>query len=145
MTANFAALLSKPVESAEKPPLLPMGTYLGMIQGHRFDESRDKKTPFVEFEVKLLAAEADVDQAALAEIKDLSKRTQRVTFYLTDDSLFRLREFLENHVKLNCKGRGFGEVIPETTNQQIKVHIKHVPSKTNVGEVYANVDQTAAA
>ena len=49
---DFSALLSKPADEIKRPPALPAGTYKGIIKTHKFDESSEKKTPYVRFDVK---------------------------------------------------------------------------------------------
>lgn len=144
--SNFSNILEQKVDSIERPPLLPMGTYMGIITKHEFGKSKEKQTPFVEFYVRLQAGLEDVDPAALAQIKELGKRELRVTHYLTEDAAYRLRDFLEKTLRINCTGRTLRETIPEANTKALKVHIKHVPSnKPGSDEVYANIDAVAPA
>lgn len=147
MPVDFAALMSKPVDEAEKPKAAPAGTYLATIVGHEFGTSSKKNTPFCRFNFQLLAPQNDVDADALEEVGGsdfLNTKRMRTEFYLTDDAMYRLREFLEDALELNCAGRNFDEVIPEAVNQQILVNITHSLSEDGK-TTYANIDSFAKA
>lgn len=142
--ANFAALLNVKADTVEKPKPLPQGTYLGTITGHEFDESQKKKTPFVRFHIQPVSPEPDVDEELFTEFggqAKLASKKQRTDFYLTEDSMFRLTDFLKDVCKLDADGRTLAELIPETTGVQIKFNISH---SINNGEVYANIADMAA-
>ncbi len=147
MTVDFAVLMNKPVEDAERPKAAPAGTYLAGIISHEFGTSTKKGTPYCRFNFQLLAAQDDVDEEALDEaggVEFLNKKRMRYEFYLTDDAMFRLREFLEEALELSCSGRNFDEVVPETANMQVLVNIVHTLSDDGK-DTYANIDTFAKA
>lgn len=137
MTIDFNSILNKKVDDAEKPKPLPMGSYVWNIQRHEFGASKQKKTPQVTFFVKPISVLDDVDQAALPD--NWKDKERRVTFYLTEDSLYRLGDFL-GHCGLNVSGRLFSAVIPETTNMQFVGNVTHEESN---GNTYDNISSTA--
>lgn len=141
---DFAALLNKRTEEAVRPPALPAGDYLLQVGKYRFDESDKKKTPFVEFEINILQAGADVDPTALAGI-DLTKRHLRNTFYLTDDAFWRLRKFMEEDLQINGTGRTFNQCLPETISKQFIGAVSQTPS-TRPGDdsIYNEIASTRA-
>lgn len=144
---DFAALMNKPVEDAVRQPPAPAGTYLAGIVSHEFGTSTKKGTPYCRFNFQPLAAQDDVDEEALEEVggvEFLSKKRMRYEFYLTDDAMFRLREFLEEALGLNCSGRNFDEVVPETANMQVLISVVHTLSDDGK-ETYANIDTFAKA
>ena len=146
-TVDFSAIMSKPVEAAVRPPTAPAGTYLAGIVGHEFGTSSKKGTPYCRFNFQLLAAQDDVDEAALEEaggVEFMNKKRMRYEFYLTDDAMYRLREFLEDALELNCSGRNFDEVIPETVNMQVLLGVTHTLSDDGK-DTYANIDTFAKA
>jgi hypothetical protein len=49
----------------------------------------------------------------------LSKMKLGLDFYLTEDAMWRLREFLEDSLRIDCTTRSFKEAIPYAVNQQI--------------------------
>lgn len=126
MTVNFKELLSVPVDSVKAPEALPEGHYTGRLRQYEFLESSKKKTPFVRFTITLDSANEDVDAAALADV-DLSKKQLRADYYLTPDSLFRLKNLLES-LKINIAGRSFDEALPETQNMIVVVEVTRRPN-----------------
>ena len=143
---NFNELLTMQVESAERPKNFPVGSYSAVIAGHEFGKSSQKNTPYVRFHTKLLGPGSDVDpdlfdeaggMEALAERKAL-----RQDFYFTKDAVYRLREFLEEALLLNCAGRTFDEVIPEATNASLLVTIRH-QAGTREGEFFMFIHDCA--
>ena len=142
-TANFADLLNVQADTIEKPKPLPMGTFGFVIADHEFGESAQKKTPYVQFNVSPRVAGEDVDEELLAEVKDWQGKKMRATFYLTEDSIFRLKEFLE-HCGIDIEGRTLAEGIPETTGAMFNGYVKHQTAQ-NGTDVFANIDSTAPA
>ena len=141
---DFNALLDKQVDKAERPKPTPAGTYTFAVKKHEFGESKQKKTPYVEFTVGLIAPGQDVDQAELSQVENWNQREMRLTFYLTEDSLFRLREFSE-HCGLDISGKTFSQIIPDLTGCQFTGMVEHQVSTRNPGDVFANIGRTAAA
>lgn len=94
MNPKLQELLGKPAESFVPPPVLPVGTYAFVVLKHEFGESSKKKTPYVRFHCRPQAAQDDVDQEALAAYGPFNKEL-RLDFYLTEDALFRINEFME--------------------------------------------------
>lgn len=150
---NFGNILNKPASQIERPKAIPIGNYIWLVQGlPRQDVSARKQTPFYEYTVKPLQATEDVDQEALDEAlsrKDGTKKalgdfTQRLTFYITENSAYRLPEFLK-HCGLDVTD---DEVTVEQLAQQaggcqFLGTIGHTPSEDGEN-VYANIVRTAA-
>lgn len=133
MAVNFNALLSKPADEVKRPVAKPAGTYLGTVKEYKFEESRQKKTPYCRFVVQNIMPGEDVDQAALQGTPesgpiDLSKWNPHRDFYLTDDSLYRLKDFLES-CKIDTKGRTFGEMVPEVKGKSVMLTVTQRPSE----------------
>src|SRR5256885_335119 len=94
---NFGSLLDTNADEVEKPKPRPEGSYLWTVKGMpRFDKSSKKQTEFAEFTLACVQAGDDVDEEALATAGGIEDYTQRVTFYLTEASLWRLKEFLQH-------------------------------------------------
>lgn len=145
MAVNFKELLSRPVESAERPPVKPAGTYHGVIKEYKFDESRDKKTPFVRFVFSSLTPGADIHPSQLVNPKtgdqiDLSKWAPYKDFYLTEDALYRLREFLQS-LGIPIAGRQFDETIPESKGMPVILSAVLNQSQKDNSEMYTNIDK----
>jgi hypothetical protein len=128
-TVNIKALIDRPVESAKKPTLKPGGTYTGVIASFKFDESSQKKTPFVRLNVKNCQPTKDIAPEALLDPEDgtpmdLTKWSPYEDYYLTEDALYRVRELMES-CKMSISGRKFSETIPELVNQPVVFSFIH--------------------
>jgi hypothetical protein len=114
---DFSNLLSQPMDQIKRPPVKPAGTYHATIAEHKFGRSAKKGTPFVEFQFTGVQPGDDIDPEQLKDTDgtpiDLSKWKPNTQFYLTQDSIFRLKEFIEV-LQIPTKGRSMNEAIPET-------------------------------
>lgn len=147
--STFQDILNKPASEIEPPKLFPIGTYLWLIEGQpRFDKSKQKQTDFVEFNCRCLQPGPDVDPAAADEAKVIGK-TRNLTFYITEDALFRLA---------NKDGSGFLNHLGVDTNQSLSAAISEAPGRqfwgtishrSNVNQqtgevrIFAEINQTA--
>lgn len=139
---NFTELLSKDIESAERPKPLPSGTYRLEITGHEFGTSSQKGTPFVQFNFKVVEPGEDVDPEDLDDVKEWQKRTLQDKFYLTEAAMYRLREFMEKRLGLDCTGRTFDQNVPETHGCEVEAFLKQTPSQREGDDsVYTNIDR----
>lgn len=128
--ANFSELLKKPAGEAKKPPALPAADYPGIIKSFELGDNNKNKTPYVRFHLGLLGAAETVDAAEFEGI-DLSKRQLRRDFYLTEDSLWRLDEFLRA-VGVESAGRNYEEVLPEVVGKNVVVEVQqYLNQQTN--------------
>lgn len=140
-TPNFGTLLDKPASDVERPKPLPQGSYHCIVKGlPRFDKSSKKQTEFVEFTLSPTAAGEDVDADELTTMGGLTNKTIRATYYITEDSLWRLKAFLE-HCGIEENG-SLRQMIDETPNREVIAYLKHEAS--NDGEsVFATLAKTA--
>lgn len=132
--ANFANILSKKVEETERPKPIPAGNYVFAILEHEFGESAKKKTPYVRFWCRPMAPMADVDQSILPPT--WQEKKMKLDFYLTDDAMFMLREFLEKTLGMSTSGMAYSDLIPATTGQNFVGQVGHEISGDNI---YANI------
>lgn len=144
---NFSELLNVQVDSVERPKSFPVGNYEAIIAGHEMGKSSQKETPYVRFNVKLIGPTEDVDDDLFEAAGGMEALRERkpvpLTFYLTRDALYRLREFLENGLELSCSGKNFDEVIPDSTNVSLLVHISHRAGQKE-GEFFMELDDYMA-
>jgi hypothetical protein len=152
---NFSDILDTPATEISRPKPLPQGTYLWMIVGlPRIDKSTRKGTEFSEYTCKALEASDDVDADALkasltkasGEVVPLRDRSLRITFYHTDDSLYRLKKFLTDldidEEDEDGSPRKIRDMMQDVPSRQFWGHVKHTPSDD--GEmIFANIDKTA--
>lgn len=151
---TFASVLDKPSNEVERPKVMPVGTYIGLVVGlPKIDKSTKKQTEYSEYTIKYLSAMEDVDlddlEKALTKVTgekiSLQDKTVKVTFYHTEDSLIMLKNFF-GHLDIPEEDDDGGiltmrqrmQLVP---NRQIGFHIKHAASED--GErVFANIDKT---
>lgn len=145
--SNFTDILDRPSTEVERPKPTPVGTYLCVVQGlPRIDKSTKKGTEYSEYTLKPIQAQEDVDQDALNEIGGLEQRTLRVTFWHTEDALYRLKEFFD-HCQIPEEDDGEELSIRQrmgmVQNKQVLATVKHTVGDN--GTIYANVTGTASA
>ena len=103
-TPDFASILDQSPTEVNRPKSLPTGTYTFIVGDWEQGKSSQKKTPFVKFSMKPVAADADVDEDELeealtgadGEANDIRSKTMSITFYTTADAIYRLDEFHEH-------------------------------------------------
>lgn len=134
MAVNFSNLLNKPTDNVARPVTLEDGTYFGTVQSHTFGESSSKKTPFVEYTIVLTHAHEDTDVGDIPAEKIVGKK-MRTPFYLTDESMYRLVDFIGT-LGVTTAGRTVGELIPQATGQTVMLDVIKKPSAD--GESYFN-------
>jgi len=133
---DFTSLLDKRADEVEAPALLPEGSYIMTITQYRTGESAQKKTPYVEFDLKINEALDDVDAEELAKVKNLTEKTLKTQFFLVEDALFRLKEFCVK-AGLPVEGRSFSEILSEIAGSQIKGIVTHRVNPNNAEQVFA--------
>ena len=140
---NFGALLDKPASDIERPKPLPQGSYHCIVKGlPRFDKSSKKFTEFVEFTLQPTAAGEDVDEEDLAAMGGIANKTIRATYYITEDALWRLKDFL-SHCGIEEDG-SLRNTIDQTPNCEVIAFIKHRASEDGQS-VFAELAKTAPA
>lgn len=142
---NFSSILDEAPTEVNRPKPMPVGTYLFTVIGSpTYDKSAKKGTPYVQFTLKPIAAESDVDDEALEEAGGIDNKTQRLTFYLTVDAIFRLDEFHEH-----C-GIDLGEESSrrqrndDVVNAQVRGVISHRTSDDGT-QIFAEIRRTLPA
>ena len=145
-TASFGSILDRAPSEIEKPKPMPQGSYTTVLVGQpRFDKSTKKQTEYVEFTHKILSAGEDVDTDDLATYLGDSKKLNEVqmknTFYLTEGSIWRLKEFLE-HCGIDMdEVESLREGIEATPGKQVGIFINHEASQDGTS-VFARIGKT---
>lgn len=148
---NFGAILDKKPTLVERPKILPVGSYIVVVQGMpRQDKSAKKQTPFLEYTCKYLQAMDDVDpddlEAALTRAdgtkKTLGEMTVKLTYYITENSAFMLKDFLK-HCGLNEDDfESLRQMSESAGGCQLVVRLKHRPAEDGEN-MFAEVAGTA--
>jgi len=152
-SADFSAILERAPSEVERPKALPTGTYLVVVKGQpQFDKSTKKQTPFAKFNLGFLQALEDVDEEELEQALTSAEGTKTAlteksinhTLYLTENSAWRLDEFLE-HCGIELDGKkSRSQMIEETPGCQLLISIKHRASEDGQS-VFAEIGKTAKA
>jgi hypothetical protein len=131
---------------------MPVGDYVVVVTGQpRQDKSAKKQTPFVEFTYKVLEAMDSVDTDQLdewltnkkGEKKKLSEVTIKDTYYLTENSLWRLTDMLKAAGLDTESDMSLGQLIEEAPGNQLIVTMRHESFQDGTG-VSAKVGGVAA-
>jgi len=141
---DFTSILNKSVSDVEKPKPLPVGTYLCMVNGNaEFTKIGQKETPAAIFQLKPLQPQDDVDREALADVGEWSNRAIRHTMFLSEDALYRLKEFL-GHLGFDTGGHEtLSQLLAQVPGKQCMVQVGHRPSPDGQ-QLYVEVKKTAS-
>ena len=162
---SFAPILDRKPGDIERPKQLPPGSYIWLTKGlPRFDKSTQKKTDFAEFTVVPQGPaknddgeNLDVDQEALDEVLTrkngdkiaIQAKAQRLTFYITEEATYRLKDFLR-HLGFDIPEDGeegdedspsMRQMLNESANRRFGGFISHKPSDDG-STMYANITKT---
>lgn len=150
---SFAPILDRAPTEIDRPKPLPTGTYATLIQGQpRYDKSSKKQTDFVEFTHKFLSAGEDVDADALKEaltsgdgnVKNLSDVTMKNTFYLTENSTWRLKDFLERlGYDVSDESSTLRQMCDDAAGKQVGAVVIHEASQDGKA-IFARIGDTVA-
>jgi len=145
---TFGSILDRAPADVEKPKPAPIGSYKTTIVGQpRFDKSSKKQTEFVEFTHKLISAMDDVDEDELKAYlgdRKITEVTMKNTYYLTEASLWRLKEFLEHcGVDLDSMD-SLREGIEATPGAEVGIFVNHEPAQDGES-FFARINKTFVA
>lgn len=112
---DFTELLRKPAGEAKEPEPLPQAEFPAIIKSHEFGDNNRNKTPYVRYHLAYTGWPEGVEPV---EGIDLTKKTGRKDFYLTEDSLYRLDDFLRG-LGIELEGRSYEETIPEAVGMHV--------------------------
>ena len=140
---DFKELLNKKVDEQKRPPILPAGTYEGVVRDYVLGEARNEdKTPLITFNVQITGPTDDIDQEDLVDEDgnpvDPNGRRFRQDFFLTDAALYRLTEFIQS-CGVDTSGKGFNEVLPDTKGAQVLVTL--MQGTTKAGDPFNGVQK----
>lgn len=128
---NIMDALNAPLEAAQKPPVLPMGTYVWSVSGP-FTERQTNNGDWniIEFPVVAVEADEDVDPEQLEAFGSLRAARNRITFMFPTDpekdadakrTLYSLRRFLEETLRVEASpDQTFRETLSNAVNHQFR-------------------------
>lgn len=148
---DFASIANKKLADVERPPLPPIGHYSwAVIKLPELSESGDGRWEILNFPVRATAALDDVDPEELAAYGKVENIVQshRFMFSKEDETEFkkteyRLRKFLEDHLKCGDESMSLNEAINASLNAQFVAPIVHRQDKNDPELFHANLGSTA--
>lgn len=141
---NFGAILDKAPSDIKPPEALPVGEYLCTVQGMpRYDKSTKKGTEFVEYTLIINQPMDSVDEDEVKAIDGgVVGKPIKATFYLTDTSAYRLKEFFA-HCGLDVDGaESLRELMDQPNGCQVVASMRHEASQDGT-RTYAKLAGTA--
>lgn len=100
---------------------MPSASYPGIIKTFEMGDNNKNKTPYVRFHLGYTGWPDEVDSEARAGI-ELQKRQQRKDFYVSEDALWRLDEFVRT-CGVEPHGRAYGEIFPELIGKEVLIEV----------------------
>lgn len=149
--SSFQDILNKPSNTIDAPKPLPPGTYLCLVNGQpEFAKIGRDNTDCVNFALKPVQAQPDVDQTALQEALSSKDGTYRALqdvkinhrMFITENSVWRLRKFLVDDLAIDEGEKTLGQLIPEAMGRQVLISLGHRASDDG-SVVYMDVRNTA--
>jgi hypothetical protein len=140
---SFEDILNMPASEIKAPEALPVGTYHCLIDGPPTPgKSSQKQTDFLQFKFRILSAQQDVDAAKAVEQQVVGKNFTN-DFYITEDAVWRLKEFLSDHLGIEAaNGASLKELISQAPGKQVLVKLAHQQSQDGK-RVFHRVQSTA--
>lgn len=133
---DFSSLLETKADDVEKPPVLPQGTYIWTVTKVPAQTTTNNgEWDIVEFPIKAVSAENDVDEDELEEYGSVSAAVSRVAFLFPKDpdkeadvkrTLFRMKKFLQTTLAVDCpEDATIGEMLSASVNCQFLGNCVH--------------------
>lgn len=148
---DFKSIANKRLEDVVRPPNPPIGTYTWQVSKMPIIEtSKDEKWDFVTFPIRAVAAGEDVDPDELAAYGDVNKIVQSIKFIFDkqdktafEKTEFRLRTFLESHLKCCGPDDTMGQALNASVGAQCLGVLSWRPSKDNPEDMFTDVGKTS--
>lgn len=115
---DLSAILSKPATEVEKPKPLPDGMYLGQIKGYTSKVAGANNNTVLDVQVDILQA---LDVEVAPEV--LAGKSRRISFWLTPDALYRLKDFMVKDLGIEEGGKTLMEMLSEINGRMVKCAI----------------------
>lgn len=126
---NFADALDTRVEDVKKPPVLPQGTYIWSVSKvPSISQTNSGEWDIVEFQIRAVSAEGDVDPDELEAFGSLNSALNRVSFMSPtaadkkadrERTLYRLKKFLTETLRVDTSDNpSLKEMLAASVNHQ---------------------------
>ena len=140
---DLTALLSKNSDDVKPPSQLPPGTFMFRVTGYKSDRKSAAGNPAIDFDVEALSALDGVEQSQMEGIE--LPLTMRHTFYLTEKSLFRLRDFCKDALGVPSDGRSLKDILDDTPGRAFRGNVTHRPNSNDPTRFYAEISEVFPA
>lgn len=151
---DFLEALNVNVTDIEKPLDPPQGTYVWMVSKvPSTSRTQSGEWDIIEFPIKAVSAEADVDEDQLAAYGEVSNIFNRVSFMAPTDpdkdndrkkTLHNIRRFLERTLRVDLEeGMTLRQMLDNSVNHQFLGQLVWEPKKDNPEENFVNVKNWA--
>jgi hypothetical protein len=141
---DLSALLSKPAADVAPPKPLPDGIYLFQVEDHEAKVAGQNNNTVLEVNVTCLQA---LEVSTPLEEGELPKK-RRLSFWLTPDSLYRLKEFMEGTLQIEGGGKTLMDMVPEMKGRLFKgmvAQTTYTPKGKTESRIIDNITETYAA
>lgn len=144
MSTNLEAILNMQADEITAPPSIPAGSYVATVASFKSVESSQKKTPGIEFTMKITEAKEDVDEDALAQYRadggEVIGTEMAHTSWASEKSAFMLRDFLKDTLGISSGGRTMAAMLDEVVGKECIIKVVHQPSSDGK-RVFARVTE----
>ena len=153
---NFTSILNKKLSTIEKPPLLPIGTYIWAVDKIPETNSFTARESGVFYEtltfmMRCVEATEDVDPDDLESYGNLSrvKRRKQFLFDTSDEqafkrSLFNLTTFIERHLAVDGAAKmELNEALNSTIEHQCLGVVQWRPNPKDAENPFDEISRTA--
>lgn len=114
---DLTSILNKPADDIAPPKALPNGIYVAQVDGYEVKRLGQNNNPACEFQLTI-SQPLDVDPSECELPKKL-----RHTYWLTEDALFRFKDFLETTLQIQGGHRTLQEMLPEARGRMFRAEI----------------------
>lgn len=142
MTTNFQDILNTRADSVEPPKSFTPGKVAATVKEFKTGKSDKKGTPYVEFHYtidSIIDVAPEFSEQMQTAIN--SKNTMKETYYVTEKSLYRLIEHLEN-MGIQKAGKTTGQMLTECQGQSLALVLDYETSAKD-GKQYINVKSSS--
>ena len=141
---NFASILDEAPNEVVLPPAMPNGTYNFIVKSWEDGRTSEKRNKSIDFNVIYQSAEDDVDEEDLAAVGGCLGKPAKLTFWITEDAVYRLDQFHE-HCGLDLAEKRSRKMRnDDVIGQSFRGFVKQKPSKDGT-RMYSNIERTLPA
>jgi len=150
MANNFESILDTPAEAMKVPTPLPVGEYIFLVtKPPALKEITAKadgnKSTVAEFECRPVQADKSVDRVELEAYGWPTDRTQRLSFYITEAALYRLKNFVKDVLEVpSADNMTARQMLAEIPGKQFRAPVTHRPSPDGT-RFYSEINSNALA